>query len=377
MRNVSRRGVCAAGAVLLGGGALARSKAAPPAVVAGALLPLSGADALTGDECLRGIALAVAAINAGGGIGGAPVSLVIGDAFDQDHAEAAAQGLIADSHAGLILGSGASALSYPGSAAAELAQVPYIELNAPADGIMARGFHYLLRGCETTTMIATTAIAAIGARFAGKKVGLLFNTGATGGAVAAAALAIWRQAKTPPLLVIGYPADSADLHGPVGRLMRAGVEVVLHAADPADVLVFFAALQDLGWRPALVGCGDGYGLRETAYALGAAFDGTIAVAAPFYPPRALSIAEAYQAQYGMPPRSAASLTAFVGAKLTLDILNAVQGDTTKLLDALRRTDIATGTLANGFGVAFDKTGQNTRSFAVAQQWRGQALMPLV
>jgi hypothetical protein len=79
----------------------------------------------------------------------------------------------------------------------------------------------------------------------------------------------------------------------------------------------------------------------------------------------------------MPPRSAASLTAFVGAKLTLDILNAVQGDTTKLLDALRRTDIATGTLANGFGVAFDKTGQNTRSFAVAQQWRGQALMPLV
>jgi hypothetical protein len=75
----------------------------------------------------------------------------------------------------------------------------------------------------------------------------------------------------------------------------------------------------------------------------------------------------------MAPRGAASLTAYVGAKLVFDILNNVGGDVSKLLGALRRTDIATGTLANGFGVAFDKTGQNARSFATLQQWQGAAL----
>jgi ABC-type branched-subunit amino acid transport system substrate-binding protein len=75
----------------------------------------------------------------------------------------------------------------------------------------------------------------------------------------------------------------------------------------------------------------------------------------------------------MAPRAAASLTAYVGAKLVFDVLNQAGGDATKLLDALRRCDIPAGSLANGFGVAFDKTGQNTRSFAVLQQWRGQVL----
>jgi hypothetical protein len=66
----------------------------------------------------------------------------------------------------------------------------------------------------------------------------------------------------------------------------------------------------------------------------------------------------------------------VGAKLVFDVLNQTGGDAGKLLDALRRTDIPSGTLANGFGVAFDKNGQNTRSFAALQQWQGQQLVPL-
>jgi hypothetical protein len=47
-----------------------------------------------------------------------------------------------------------------------------------------------------------------------------------------------------------------------------------------------------------------------------------------------------------------------------------------LLDALRKTDIASGTLAKGWGVQFDKAGQNTRSFVSLQQWQGQTLVGL-
>jgi branched-chain amino acid transport system substrate-binding protein len=348
--------------------------APPPPSAIGTLFPLSGAQALLGDESLRGVQLAVDDINTEGGIGGQMVSLATGDALNQAQAGQAAKSLITGGNAGVLLGTGGSALCYPASAAAELAQIPYIELTAPADGITARGFKFLLRTAPDTAMIASVAAGAVAARFAGKKIGLLFNTGATGGAIAAALLAQWGAAKVVPLLVIGYPEDTVDLHEQIGRLRRAGVEILLHAAGLDDALAAFQAMEDGGWRPAaVVGCGDGYDFRETAYALGAAFEGTLIAAAPFYPPRARYIADAYLASYGMAPRSADSLSAYVGAKLVLDRLNTVGGDTTKLLDALRKTDIPAGTLANGWGAAFDKTGQNTRSFATLQQWRGGAL----
>jgi branched-chain amino acid transport system substrate-binding protein len=379
MLKLPRRALLAACAGLAVDGRRAwanKAPASPAPIIAGTLLPFSGDHALTGDECYRGIQLALDEVNAAGGIAGAPLSLVTGDAYSEDTTQAAAQTLISSGHAELILGSGASALSYPGSAAAELAQIPYIELNAPADGIMTRGFKFLLRTGPATTMIANAAIVALDQHYAGKKIGLLFNTGATGGSIAAAALSAWQTAKTAPLLVIGYPPDAADLSGPAGRLQRAGADVILHAADAADALVFFAALSDLGWQPSIVGTGDGYLLRENAYALGPAFESALVVGAPFYPPRAAYIETAYQARFGMPPRSPDSLTSFVGAKLVFDKLGAVRGDVSKLLDTLRGTDIPAGTLANGFGVAFDKTGQNTRSFVVLQQWRNYALTAL-
>ena len=380
--RLSRRLLLAGGAGLAAGrtdaAQLVQQPPPPsPGLVIGALLPLSGDFSLVGDECLRGIELAAAAINATGGIAGAPVNLVPGDSVGQNQVEAAAQTLLNAGHAGLLLGSGDSALSYPGSAAAELAQTPYIELNAPADGITNRGFKFLLRTGPTTTMIAATAITAIGQRFKGRKVGLLFNTGATAGAIAAAALAAWAAANTPPLLAVAYPEGSVDLADPVSRLKRAGAQVILHAAGAADVLFTYLAMHNLGWKPDVVGCGDGFLLRETAYALGPALDNTLVVGAPFYPPRAAYIATAYMDRYGMPPRAADSLTAYVGAKLVFDKLNAAGGDPSHLLDALHKTDIPNGTLANGWGAAFDKNGQNTRSFATVQQWKDGTLAPLV
>jgi branched-chain amino acid transport system substrate-binding protein len=354
----------------------AEATAKPAAVTAkiGVLLPLSGPDCLLGDECLRGVQLAVDAASAASGLN---VSLVTADAFDEVQAEQAARSLISAGQVNLLLGSGASSLAYPGSDAAELAQIPYIELNAPADGITGRNFKFLIRTTLTTSMLAALALDTIAKRFAEKQIGLLFNTGASAGAVAAAALAQWQGMKISPLLVIGYPADVADLHEPVRRMQRAGVQVVLHAGGMDDVLVLFQALQDTGWRPEqIIGCGEGYGFRETAFAVGDIFDGIYVSAAPCYPEPAAAIASAYAMRFGMPPRSADSLTSYVGAKFVLDTLGSVNGDSSKLLDALHKTVLPAGSLANGWGVALDRTGQNTQAFAVLQQWRDGVLVSL-
>jgi branched-chain amino acid transport system substrate-binding protein len=373
---ISRRLFIAASVCAPVSAAAATKSQAPAARAAGVVLPRSGPFGLIGDECLRGIQLAANDINAAGGIAGKPIILTPTDAPGQDSADTVVKQLIG-THPAFLLGSGVSAVAYPATAAAELAQIPFIELNAAADGIMGRGFKFLLRSCETTSMIANVATTAIATRTHTQKLAVLFNTGATSGAIAAAATAALQAQKIQPLLLIGYPETVADLHEPVGRMARAGVDVLLHAGGSDDVLLLFQAMQDTGWRPTTIfGCGNGYLERETAYALGAAFNGVYAVGAPFYPPRAAYLEAAYLAQFGMAPRAADSLTAYVGAKLVFDILNQAGGDPAKLLDALRRTDIATGTLANGFGVAFDKSGQNTRSFAILQQWNAQGLAAL-
>jgi branched-chain amino acid transport system substrate-binding protein len=276
----------------------------------------------------------------------------------------------------VILGSGTSDLSYPGSAAAELAQVPFIELNAPADGITNRGFKFLLRTGPTTSMIAALAVETLATRFQDRKIGLLFSTGATTGAIAGSVIAGLKASKLQVLLAIGYPEDVTDLVDPAGRLMRAGVEIVLHAAGPLDALAFYVAMQAQNWRPKTVlGCGDGYLLRENAEALGPAFDDTLAIGVPFYPPQAAGIASDYLSRFGTAPRAPDSLSAYVGAKLVFDTLNLNGGDPARLLGALRRTSLPAGGLSNGWGVAFDRNGQNLAAFVTLQRWKSGKLIP--
>lgn len=342
----------------------------------GAALPLTGLYALQGDEVWRGIQLAVEDVNAAGGIAGGPIKLTLQNMPLQPTAAAAVNGLISQDNVNILLGSGSSTLSYPATAAAELAQVPFIELSAPADGIMNRGFKFLLRTGPNTSMIGQLAASTIATRYAKRRVGLLFNTGATAGAVAAAAITALRAQNLPITLSIAYPEGVADLFDQVGRMMRAGVEVLVHAASLDDTLALFQAMRTLNWRPsALIGCGAGYELRDTQAALGAVLDGTLVIAAPFYPGDSAKLAKAYEARYAVPPRSAESCTSYVGAKLVFDTLNAIKGNSSGLLAAMRQLNLPRGALANGFGAVFDENGQNSASFVTLQNWSGGVLVP--
>ncbi len=371
-----------AGACALAPRARAATAAAPAAApsgpVTGVVLPLSGNAALLGNEVWRGIQLAADAVNQAGGIAGKPVTLVSVDTPGQAQATQAVNNLISGGHAGLILGSGISALSYPASAAAELAQTPFIELTALADGILTRGFKYTLRTGPSASMVAQLVASTLQSRFAGRTLGLLYNTGAAGNALAAAITAALAAASLPVKLSVGYPEEVADLYDQAGWLMRAKVDVLLHAAGLDDALGLALAMQAQGWRPgALIGCGPGYQFRETQAALGNALAGALVIGAPFYPASAADVQAAYTAKFGIQPRSADSLTAYVGAKLVLETLNKTGGDPAKLLAALRGTTLPKGALANGFGVSFDPSGQNIASFTVLQQWRGGVLTPAI
>jgi len=361
---------------LAGAALIAPAARAATTFTCGAALPFSGAAALMGDEVWRGIQLAADAVNANGGIAGVRLNLIGADMPSPQDATAVVNGLITSSHAAVMFGSGDSALSYPASAAAELAQIPFIELTAPADGICTRGFKFLLRTGPSTQMAAQLAVQTIQSRFAGRNLGLLYNSGATGSAFAAAVNAALNAAKLPITLSIGYPEGIEDLHDETGRLMRAKVDVLLHAAGPDESLALALAARAQNWQPgALLGYGAGYRFREAAASLPGAFDKAYVIAAPFYPEPAAAIIAAYLARYGTAPRAADSLTAYAGARLVFDTLNGVDGDAAKLLAALRQANLPHGSLVNGFGVQFDHNGQNTGAYVTLQQWRDGVLVP--
>lgn len=138
---------------------------------------------------------------------------------------------------------------------------------------------------------------------------------------------------------------------------------------------FFEAMANLAWRPhGLVGTGTGYGLAGTGFLLERALDGVLVVGPPLYQPQGPSaaVARLYQERFAGMPRGAGSLSSFAGAFVVFQALMAGH----PLPAALQGQNQSSGTLVNGWGLAFDKAGQNAASFATLQQWRAGRLVTI-
>jgi branched-chain amino acid transport system substrate-binding protein len=375
-------------------GALSRpARAAPPPPLAiGALFPFSGSLSLLGDESFRGLDLATDERNAAGGLLGRPIALMRGDANESGPATAEAKRLIEQAKVSCLFGAYASAVAIAGSAVAELAGVPYFELDALADSVTERGFKLTFRtgplasavGFLSVDTVADLLLPLWGADSAKLKLAILHEDGPTGTAVAAAQEARCKDRALPLAERISYPATDIDFAPLVQRLRGANADVVLHTAHANDVVLLHRALKQAGWRPRMViGAGGGYSLNDTARALGADFNGAMNVDVTQYrisdivAPGVSEVAAAYQRKYGAPPRSGHSLICFAGARVFFDaVQRAGTLDTDKLRPALLATDAPNGSLVAGYGVRFDDKGQNFRAHPYLSQWQKGALVTI-
>ncbi|MBW4022142.1 MAG: ABC transporter substrate-binding protein [Proteobacteria bacterium] len=391
------------GAGLMLGGSWASSRAgakSPPrapapakALTLGALFPTTGPLAALGDECLRGVQLAVELCNEGGGLFGRQLTLAVADAPDPDRAVAAARKLIADMQPAMIFGSGDSALSLGASEVSEGSGVPYWELTATMPAVTTRGFHYLLRVCDIETGIADRCFEAAAAVVAPARqrsaaalsVVLLYADDGTGSALVPLATAAAQKRGMKPPLTIAYQPGVASFSAIAARLATMRPDVVIHHGSVDEVVLFFESLSGQRWRPgALIGATAAYGSAETAAMIGPAFDGTLAVGvvpygvAPQLAPEAAMIALLYEQRFGAQPRSGLSLSHFAGAALGLDVLRqAGTADKDKVMGVARSMALAQGGLANGWGALFGAGGQNLRAFCCLSQWQGGEAVALL
>jgi branched-chain amino acid transport system substrate-binding protein len=362
-------------------------------LVFGALFPATGAMAVLGDECLRGVQLATDLCNEGGGLFGRQITLALGDASDPDRAVSEARRLISDAQPALIFGTGDSALSLGASEASEGSGIPYWELSATMPSITARGFHYLLRVCDTQTGVAercfeaaATIVAPAQQRAATSlSVVLLYADDGAGSALVPLVLAAAHGRGMAPPVTIAYQPDGGNFTALAARLAAMKPDVVIHHGNAEEVVLFFESLATQRWRPrALIGATAAYGSLETAAMIGPAFDGTLAVGVVPYgtdarlAPEAAMIALLYAQRYGAQPRSGLSLSHFAGAALCFDALRrAGSSDKDRVLGIARSMQLDRGGLANGWGAQFGTGGQNLRAFSCLSQWQDGRVVALL
>lgn len=379
--------------LLLGGLASATALAALPRPGAaqanelrfGALYPFSGTLALLGDESFRGLEIATEERNAAGGLLGRPIVLVKGDAVDPDQATAEARRLMGEGRVAAIFGTFASALSFAATRVTELQGLPYFELGAIADPITERGFRYVFRSCPEASDFAQVAVAAIPDLLAplwdvqppALKIAILHEDSLYGQSVAGFQET---QTKLRGLNLVdrlAYPARSVDLSSAVQRLKGMAADVVLQTGYQNDIVLFYRAMREAGWKPRMViGSGAGYSLVDTARAIGPEFEGTMNVDFTQYEvnekiaPGVKQFVEAYKKKYGSEPRSGHSLANYAGSRIFFDAVQRAGAiDKDKIRAAVLASDIAEGTTPTGWGAKFDDKGQNQRSRPFVMQWQ--------
>src|SRR6478736_6136784 len=127
--------------------------------------PVSGPMARNGDLMKKGAELAIADINAKGGIaalGGAKLKLVIEDAGDKvETAKNAAQRLVAN-QPDVVAGTGAwsSSLTLAVTEVTERAGLPWVTLSY-ADQITGRGFNYLVQTVPVASVLALDSMPTV------------------------------------------------------------------------------------------------------------------------------------------------------------------------------------------------------------------------
>ena len=381
----TRRGLLMVGGLAAVTARIAWAANAEPLPI-GALFPFSGNLSLLGDESFRGLDLATDERNAAGGLLGRPVRLLRADVSEQAQATAEAKRLIGEAKAVALFGTTASALALTASAAAELAGVPYFELDASADPITDRGFKYLFRSCPLASACAALSLDALTDVLAplwqvhpsAPKLAILHEDSLYGTTVASEQEKGCHDRHLNLAERLAYTVATLDF-GPIAQHLRgAGVEVVLHTGYVNDIVLFHRAMKQAGWRPRMViGAGAGYALNDTAAALGQDFDGVMNAdltqyrVAEAFAPGVDGVAAAYQRKYGAPPRSGRSLAAYAGARLFYDALQrAGETDKEKLRAAVLATDLPERTLPTGWGARFDDKGQNRRARPLLMQWQG-------
>ncbi len=354
----------------------------------GVIFPLSGALAQGGKDNLNGVQAAVDELNAGGGLNGRKVQLDVADAPDPATAVSAANRLITQDGVKVVIGTVSSDLALAAAPVANRNKVVYWEVEAVSNKLTSEGLDYFFRTVPNSAALGSTATQytlssvaqAVGISPKDLKVAVTSVAGAYGSDTTQGVVDELKRQGVNPVDVETYEATVKDFTPLILKLRSLHPDVVISTSYPADSILFMKQSKQLDFHfKALVGTGAGQTTAQFAQALGPDVNGVVSSSFPVdVNASALNakgkaqrdrFTKEFTAKYGSPPDIGAQL-AYIGTEDLFTVMAKAGGDAPdKVRAAALAVDEPLGNNLNGWGLKFDKTGQNLRSPVFVVQWQ--------
>lgn len=364
----------------------------------GALYPLSGQVAKSGEDTLNAIRLAVDIVNnktegvdlpfaATEGLpklGGAKLEIVAADhQGSPEIGQAEAERLIDQQKVVALIGAFHSSVAATSSQAAERLGVPYISGESEATSLTERGFKWFFRTTPNSDTQAQDFFAFL--RQVNEK-----NTAKIASIAIVSENTLWGEGFKKSLhkfvgnfkefkigAEITYQQGTADVTSEVQRLIAAKPDAVLHASYDAEAILFAKTYKQYNFTPqGILAIGAAFGSSAFRTALGPDADNFLVREhwsrdLADRKPVIAQVGKLYKERYGK-DMDGTPARAFTALMVLADAINrAGSTDPDKIRQALAATKLGEkDTIMPWEGVEFDKTGQNVLTRGIFIQVQG-------
>jgi len=356
----------------------------------GALHPVSGDSASTGEAMRNALTFAVDEVNAQGGIqalGGAKIELVYGDTQTKpDVGVSEVERLIEQEGVAMIVGCYNSSVTKPTTQAAERLQTPFLVDIACSDEITERGFEWVYRICPKSSWYARDQVDFLKylekeLGYTVEKVALLHEDTDWGMSVADGQKQYLEEAGYEMVIDVAYPASAADLSTQVSKVKATNPDVVLTCTYMNDAVLIVKEREKLGMIGIpFVDAAGGTIVSGFIEQLGSTAEGILTVLefSKYAPGAPHDVNERYHEQYGE-DLTGNSSHSYVAGWVVADVLErAGSTDKAAIRDALAETRMPHGPkmILPTEVLEFDEDGQNPNARMYIVQVQNGELKPV-
>jgi branched-chain amino acid transport system substrate-binding protein len=236
--------------------------------------PVTGGEATFGEQFKRGAEMAVADINAKGGVLGRKLKLSIGDdACDPKQAVAVANKAVSDK-ATVVIGHFCSSSSIPSSDVYNEAGIVQISPASTNPALTEKGHWNVFRTCGRDDQQGTVAGNLIADKFKGKNVAILHDKTAYGKGLADETKKQLNKRGVTEAMLEAYNKGNKDFKALVSKMQGAKIDVVYVGGYHQEAGLIIRQAHDQGYKPQLIS-GDALVTDEYWKITGPAGEGTL------------------------------------------------------------------------------------------------------
>ena len=362
--------------------ALSQTVSAQPVIKVGNILPLSGPSASVGLQNKQAQDMAVDEINQAGGIksmGGAKIQLLYADSESKpEKGVAEAERFINTEKVAVLTGCWNSAVSYPVSAVAERAGMPFLVPVSVADKITEQGFKYTFRiaakdGWYVRDQFAFMAELQKEFNVKLSTLAFVYENGDWGKGMAESWKKLAAQGGYKVVLDEPYPSTATDLSPIVQKIKRANPDVLLLTSNAADAILLTNTMAEYRVKPkAIISSAGGHADPSFLKAAGKnaryLFD-IVEWETDVNKPGAEKTNEKFKKLFGY-NLTGESVDAYAAMYVLADALERAKSTDPKAIrDAIAKTNLTQGPamVVAYNAIQFDESGQNKNASLVMVQ----------